>query len=353
MVTGRLRPNRWCALLPALLAALLVTGCQPIPREPRRLTPQAAGARATPPPTLERLLVVDTPRQSRSPGRAGDEAAAHDPARPDPAPAAPTHTGSAPSPSVSPPSQPTVPAMNLPSDSAPTPESAGNVVLLAPVPCGVLAVRVARARPDPAGDDAVPAPELAVCDPPTLPSGAADGQVFVALLTFDLRALPASSELLYAGLELAGLDDALLGEVGGWTVRAVELPADTALEALSFSRIMAVPAARPAIGWQLGRAELAPGGRNTLRIGADGLDHLAGQLGQGVATFRIEGPLDGTNLFKWEGQGPRAPRLRLAYMPGVPTPATARPLIVWDGAPTAGATPAAPTASPIGGTPGS
>jgi len=227
-----------------------------------------------------------------------------------------------------------------------TPEPAGNVVLIAPVPCGMLAVRTdppgggepGAGRPGGARDEPTPFPILGnepmpsaePCKPPVLRSGSFLGTEFVALLAFDLRALPAGSELLYAGLELAGLDDAFLGEVGQWVVRAVTLPQDVALGELSFARILAAPAVAPGFGWQLGRAELAPGGRNTLKLGGEGLRYLAEQLGQGSVAFRIEGPRGQTNLFGWEARGPGAPRLRIAYNPARSVTETPPPLIVWD-----------------------
>lgn len=194
----------------------------------------------------------------------------------------------------------------------------GDVIVLAPVaPCGAIVV-----------DDAQRAPD---CAPPHLQSGTLGEREFLAALTFDLTPLPRGAEVLYAGLELTGLDDRFLADQGSWYIRMIKLPADQAPDTLSFARLLAAPNALPNLVWRLRREQLWPGGRNTLQLEGDALPMLAARLGGGRVSFRFDGPTQRTNLFRWATQGPDAPRLRLAYvLPGEVAAATEIPLIMWD-----------------------
>jgi len=180
----------------------------------------------------------------------------------------------------------------------------GDVIVLTPVPCEMVSVNDTE--------------QQGVCCPPTLRSGSSAGREFLTALSFDLTDLPMGVEVLYAGLELTGLDAEFLAERDDWYIQLIDLPPAGTLGDLTFSQILAAPAADPGAVWRLRSEQLAPGGRNTLQFGQQALDALALRLGQGKVTFRIEGPGGRANLFAWQSCGEDAPRLRVGYlvMPG-------------------------------------
>lgn len=193
----------------------------------------------------------------------------------------------------------------------------GNVILLAPVRCGAVSVSEADPRPD--------------CDAPALASGSRDGRQFIGAITFDLADLPPGSEILYAGLELVGMDAEFLADYGRWYLRLIQPPPGESARTLGFDALRGAPPAGPELVWRLRSGQLAPGGRNTLEFEAEARASLTARLGAGTVTFRIDGPSGRTNLFSWEVQGARAPRLRLAYHVARDLDATAeKPLILWD-----------------------
>lgn len=214
--------------------------------------------------------------------------------------------------------------LSVPSDSSqgtlevPTPRSVGNVIVLAPiVPCGAVSISDVQHR--------------AECDPPQLQSGSRDGREFMAAVTFDLSPLPAGAEVLYAGLELTGLEGDFLAEQGSWFVRMIKIPANRSLAELSFARLLAAPNALPNLVWRLRSDQLSPGGRNTLQFEGEALVVLSKRLGNGTVTFRMDGPSDGTQVFRWAARGEDAPRLRIAYvLTDHAAEVTEVPLILWD-----------------------
>lgn len=205
----------------------------------------------------------------------------------------------------------------LPTSAAEGGDGVGDVIVLTPVPCAAVS------RSDHGRQNA--------CPEPLLRSGSVDGREFVAAMAFDLSRLPPAVEVLYAGLELTGLDAAFLEQAGQWHVRMIDVPSGDAVADMSFSRLVAAPDARPGASWRLRAAELAPGGRNALEFDDLARDALAVRLGRGSAVFRIEGPTEESSLFGWAANGDDAPRLRIGYvaMPDARVD-PGQPLVVWD-----------------------
>jgi len=190
----------------------------------------------------------------------------------------------------------------------------GEVIILAPVRCGAVTLSQEQPVPD--------------CDAPELSSGSVDGRTFVAAVSFDLSALPDGSDVLYAGLDITGLTSEYLADYGRWYVRIIEHPPDAPMDQLTFDDLAIAPTIGPDLVWRLRSDDLAPGGRNTLIFEESAHEVLAAHLGNGPVTFRIDGPAARTNLFSWEADGYRAPRLRIAYV--VADGMSGEPLILWD-----------------------
>lgn len=203
----------------------------------------------------------------------------------------------------------------------------GSVLSLEPLPCGALTLDSAAARPD--------------CAAELLQSGRLEGRELMALVGFDLAGLPAGAELLYAGLELVTADNSFARPASAWRVEAVDLPAP------SFSQVLAALPLSSSLIWRVGAAELAPGRRLTLELGAEARDFLARHLAEGRAklAFRVLVSGGAGGLASWQAKGERGPRLRLAYLD--PAAAAAPPddaggVIDWQAAPGAPAPSAGP-----------
>ena len=82
------------------------------------------------------------------------------------------------------------------------------------------------------------------CAAELLQSGRLDGRELMALVGFDLAALPAGAELLYAGLELVTADQRFARPASAWHVEAVDLSAP------SFSRLLADNRERQLSPWE-------------------------------------------------------------------------------------------------------
>lgn len=203
----------------------------------------------------------------------------------------------------------------------------GSVLSLEPLPCGAVTLDSAAARPD--------------CAAELLQSGRLEGRELMALVGFDLAGLPAGAELLYAGLELVTADNSFARPASAWRVEAVDLPAP------SFSQVLAALPLSSSLIWRVGAAELAPGRRLTLELGAEARDFLARRLAEGRAklAFRVLVSGRAGGLASWQAKGERGPRLRLAYLD--PAAAAAPPddaggVIDWQAAPGAPAPSAGP-----------
>lgn len=148
-----------------------------------------------------------------------------------------------------------------------------------------------------------------------LHAGTYQGQALLSIVQFDVKALAPGTKILFAALELTGLDAKSLGQSGEWKVDLInsEIP-DGAGATYSSLRSAATLA-------QLGTPFQARGlaARQTSRVVVeqDQLALLQKQLDYGAVTVRLTGPADGADdQFTWDG-GPGAgePTLYLVVMP--------------------------------------
>ncbi len=207
----------------------------------------------------------------------------------------------------------------------PTSQTAGSVVVLSPSPCAALTL-----------DSAGPVRD---CAAELLQSGRLEGRELMALVGFDLAALPAGAELLYAALELVTADTSFARTHSAWRVEAVDPPSP------SFDQVLAALPLAKGLIWQVEAAELAPGRRLTVELGADARRLLDERLaaGRGRLAFRIMLTGRANGLAAWQARGERGPRLRLAYQdPAPPAADTLDGVVDWAPPPPAAATVAAP-----------
>lgn len=286
---GARRPHSWLRASALLLLLLLPAACA----APDEAAPQPTGG-------LQRAVVVDVPSAARSP-TAPPQAASVAPTagRPDPlaeaelfATATADALGALAEAAASAPGEPTAAGAS----SAPAPAAAGLVLALEPLPCGALTL------------DSVEPPRD--CAEELLQSGRLEGRELMALLGFDLGALPPGAELLYAGLELVTADDRFARPGGAWRVEAIALPKP------SFSQVLAARPLSSQLAWRVEAAELAAGRRLTLELGEEARNFLASWLAEGQTRlgFRILGAGRDGGLVSWQARGQSGPRLRLAYL---------------------------------------
>ena len=212
-----------------------------------------------------------------------------------------------------------------PTTPATAADGAGTVITLNPLPCAALTLDSTELKPD--------------CAAELLQSGRLDGRELMALVGFDLAALPAGAELLYAGLELVTADQRFARPASAWHVEAIDLSAP------SFSRLLAALPLSADMVWRVAAPELAPGRRLTLELSAEARAFLAGRVaeGRGKLAFRIQLVGAAGGLAAWQARGERGPRLRLAYLnPATPASGEAEGLVDWQLPPPAPVTQAAP-----------
>ena len=197
-----------------------------------------------------------------------------------------------------------------------SPRSVGDIIELEPLRCGALSLNNRDRRGD--------------CASEVLRSGVLDGREFLGLLAFDLRSLPAGSRLIYAELELTGLDTAFAGENSAWTLRSIDLPESELIYDLSFARAMSVPILQSGPAWRIEADSVADGESMSLTIPPEARPELNEMLGKRTLVFRLEFSFaedDGKGLISWHSRGDSAPVLRLALQSSTPSPATPSDII--------------------------
>ena len=326
------------ALTATLAAALLLAACGGTPDDDAAQTgaAQTGAAPATPPATanpVERSVVVDRPAGGAA-SPPGGATAATAPARPGIEPPTIAPVASDPLSDAAVFATATADAaaalaagggLVSPTTPATAADGAGTVITLNPLPCAALTLDSTELKPD--------------CAAELLQSGRLDGRELMALVGFDLAALPAGAELLYAGLELVTADQRFARPASAWHVEAVDLSAP------SFSRLLAALPLSADMVWRVAAPELAPGRRLTLELSAEARAFLAGRVaeGRGKLAFRIQLVGAAGGLAAWQARGERGPRLRLAYLnPATPASGEAEGLVDWQLPPPAPATQAAP-----------
>ena len=326
------------ALTATLAAALLLAACGGTPDDDAAQTgaAQTGAAPATPPATanpVERSVVVDRPAGGAA-SPPGGATAATAPARPGIEPPTIAPVASDPLSDAAVFATATADAaaalaagggLVSPTTPATAADGAGTVITLNPLPCAALTLDSTELKPD--------------CAAELLQSGRLDGRELMALVGFDLAALPAGAELLYAGLELVTADQRFARPASAWHVEAIDLSAP------SFSRLLAALPLSADMVWRVAAPELAPGRRLTLELSAEARAFLAGRVaeGRGKLAFRIQLVGAAGGLAAWQARGERGPRLRLAYLnPATPASGEAEGLVDWQLPPPAPATQAAP-----------
>ena len=326
------------ALTATLAAALLLAACGGTPDDDAAQTgaAQTGAAPATPPATanpVERSVVVDRPAGGAA-SPPGGATAATAPARPGIEPPTIAPVASDPLSDAAVFATATADAaaalaagggLVSPTTPATAADGTGTVITLTPLPCASLTLDSAQPMQD--------------CAAELLQSGRLDGRELMALVGFDLAALPPGAELLYAGLELVTADQRFAQPASAWHVEAVDLSAP------SFSRLLAALPLSADMVWRVAAPELAPGRRLTLELSAEARAFLAGRVaeGRGKLAFRIQLVGAAGGLAAWQARGERGPRLRLAYLnPATPASGEAEGLVDWQLPPPAPATQAAP-----------
>lgn len=148
-----------------------------------------------------------------------------------------------------------------------------------------------------------------------LHAGSYKGQSFQTIVAFEMTSLAPDSKILYAQVELAGLNRSNLGVGGKWTLQLL------ATTAASPNADLRTIAAQANIGASLTADQLAEGQINKFVFGTDQVSRIEEALnGSGRLYFRLSSPTSsGDDLFTWDGgdkdvPGSR-PTLRLITIP--------------------------------------
>ncbi len=161
-----------------------------------------------------------------------------------------------------------------------------------------------------------------------LHAGVFDGQTYRGALQFPLASVPVGSKIHYAAVELMGLSGENMGSGGQWALRLLDPEADSNWSTTTYERVRDA-AVVDTIGSPLSATDLAVRHANVLAFSPEQLPLLEDRLEARFASFRIDGPTEGTkNLFTWDtgygsGFGTR-PVLRIVYSP----PPTLTPIVI-------------------------
>jgi hypothetical protein len=152
-------------------------------------------------------------------------------------------------------------------------------------------------------------------------SGSYKGQIYQPVLFFELSSLAPKSKILFAQVELAGLNRSNLGATGGWSLKLLPLnlpPAWDGKQAADFR------GAEPlgVVGAPLEPADLGESQVNWFTLSSDLIAQVERAVNTtGLVAFRLDGPVSGDSLFTWDGgdRDPsvgRNPILRVIAVPG-------------------------------------
>lgn len=161
-----------------------------------------------------------------------------------------------------------------------------------------------------------------------LHAGVFEGQTYKGALQFPLASIPVGSKIEYAAVELMGLNGENLGADGEWVLRLLDPAADANWATTTYDRIRDA-AVTDTIGAPLRPADLGTQHATSFVFSPGQLALLEARLDTRLASFRIDGPTDGTkNLFTWDtgyggGFGTR-PTLRIIYQ----APPTLTPIVI-------------------------
>lgn len=154
-----------------------------------------------------------------------------------------------------------------------------------------------------------------------LHAGSYRGQAYKSLLYFDLAALPPGSRILFAEVELTGLNRGNLGPAGNWTLGLLPFDSQTDWSGRSYADLSNAQTLGT-VGVSLAPQDLGEGQLNQFVLAPDQLARLESALREtGFIAFRLDGPSTGESLFTWDG-GDRDPAvgwhptLRVVSIPG-------------------------------------
>lgn len=161
-----------------------------------------------------------------------------------------------------------------------------------------------------------------------LHAGVFEGQTYRGALQFPLASIPVGSRIHYAAVELMGLSGENVGSDGKWALRLLDSAADSNWSTITYERVRDA-AVVDTIGAPLSSTDLAVRQANVFTFSPEQLPLLEERLEARFASFRIDGPTEGTkNLFTWDtgygsGFGVR-PVFRVIYSP----PPTLTPIVI-------------------------
>jgi hypothetical protein len=151
-------------------------------------------------------------------------------------------------------------------------------------------------------------------------TGVLDGKIHHGAFQFDLSFLSPGSSVVYAAVELVGLDDQRVGTSGQWSLEMLGTEVDPEWPLHGYEQIHGASTTYT-LSPVLDRADLAKGKENVFVLSQEQREELQRRVSRGVVSFRLDGPTSGPdNLFAWDsGYGPdslgKAPTLRLAIAP--------------------------------------
>ena len=158
--------------------------------------------------------------------------------------------------------------------------------------------------------------------------GVYKGQTYQSLLYFDLNALPPGSKVLYASLELVGLDRQFIGTNGSWSLKL--LKPDLIGQWANLNASDFYTATTVADIGTLSPKDVDADRVNQFILGSDARGLIERSLGTtGIVTFRLNGPTGSADdMFTWAGataaqtQGVATISPRAVTATPTPTPAT-------------------------------
>lgn len=125
--------------------------------------------------------------------------------------------------------------------------------------------------------------------------------VYHGALQFDISAIPPDSKIVYAALELTGLNARNLGQGGVWQVRLLDNAINDNWAFLTYDRFRQAEV-QARLHPALPATQLAEEVTQRFVFGPNQLDALIQQLTHDKIAFRIDGPASGPdNLFTWYG----------------------------------------------------
>jgi hypothetical protein len=156
---------------------------------------------------------------------------------------------------------------------------------------------------------------------PNIHAGRFDGYSYHGAFQFDLSPIPPGTTILYAAVELTGLEARYLSPGGVWQLHLLDSAIDAGWAELTYEALHQADV-DATLSPHLNPANLGGGRTNLLALDSAQIALLAERLSTGRVSFRLDGPSAGDdNLFTWDSgyRGGEAldtrPKLRLVLLP--------------------------------------